>query len=83
MQEIFDRLSGPIVLICGQNKVETNSKEKEKFVRPIPLLLKRVISHCTTIFSTYDFDFLSQTMILPNFGRIAKLVRLPNFLNFA
>uniref|UniRef100_A0A803MNY4 AAA+ ATPase domain-containing protein n=1 Tax=Chenopodium quinoa TaxID=63459 RepID=A0A803MNY4_CHEQI len=29
--EMFDRLSGPLVLICGQNKVETGSKEKEKF----------------------------------------------------
>ncbi|KAK6921325.1 ATPase, AAA-type, core [Dillenia turbinata] len=44
VQEIFDQLSGPVVLICGQNKVETGSKEKEKF-----------------------------TMILPNFGRLAKL----------
>lgn len=42
--EMFDRLTGPLVLICGQNKVETGSKEKEKF-----------------------------TMILPNFGRLAKL----------
>ncbi|KAL9229931.1 hypothetical protein vseg_005344 [Gypsophila vaccaria] len=42
--EMFDRLSGPMALICGQNKVETGSKEKEKF-----------------------------TMILPNFGRLAKL----------
>lgn len=30
--ELFDRLSGPLVLICGQNKVEAGSKEKEKFV---------------------------------------------------
>ncbi|KAK6925400.1 ATPase, AAA-type, core [Dillenia turbinata] len=44
VQEMFDQLSGPVVLICGQNKVETGSKEKEKF-----------------------------TMILPNFGRLAKL----------
>lgn len=29
---MFDQLSGPVVLICGQNKVETGSKEKEKFV---------------------------------------------------
>lgn len=42
--EMFDQLSGPLVLICGQNKIETGSKEKEKF-----------------------------TMILPNFGRLAKL----------
>lgn len=44
VQEMFDQLSGPVVLICGQNKNETGPKEKEKF-----------------------------TMILPNFGRLAKL----------
>ncbi|RDY10350.1 Msp1, partial [Mucuna pruriens] len=44
VEEMFDRLSGPIVLICGQNKVQSGSKEKEQF-----------------------------TMILPNFGRVAKL----------
>lgn len=32
VQEIFDGLSGPVVLICGQNKIESGSKEKEKFV---------------------------------------------------
>lgn len=34
MQEMFDKLSGPLVLICGQDKTETgsNSKEKDKFV---------------------------------------------------
>lgn len=32
VQEMFDLLSGPVVLICGQNKVESGSKEKEKFV---------------------------------------------------
>ncbi|TXG56898.1 hypothetical protein EZV62_018211 [Acer yangbiense] len=35
VQEMFDQLSGPVVLICGQNKVATGSKEKEKF--PLPL----------------------------------------------
>ncbi|MED6158677.1 hypothetical protein PIB30_034920 [Stylosanthes scabra] len=44
VEELFDRLSGPVVLICGQNKVQSGSKEKEQF-----------------------------TMILPNFGRLAKL----------
>ncbi|TKY67733.1 MSP1 protein [Spatholobus suberectus] len=44
VEEMFDRLSGPVVLICGQNKVQSGSKEKEQF-----------------------------TMILPNFGRVAKL----------
>lgn len=32
MEEIFDKISGPVVLICGQNKIESGSKEKEKFV---------------------------------------------------
>lgn len=44
VQEMFDHLSGPVILICGQNKIETGGKEKESF-----------------------------TMILPNFGRLAKL----------
>ncbi|KAK7258075.1 hypothetical protein RIF29_32494 [Crotalaria pallida] len=44
VEEMFDKLSGPVVLICGQNKVQSGSKEKEQF-----------------------------TMILPNFGRVAKL----------
>ncbi|KAF4394734.1 hypothetical protein F8388_015640 [Cannabis sativa] len=44
VEDIFNQISGPVVLICGQNKVESGSKEKEKF-----------------------------TMILPNFGRLAKL----------
>lgn len=30
---MFDKLTDrPVLLICGQNKVETGSKEKEKFV---------------------------------------------------
>ncbi|XP_065868956.1 uncharacterized protein [Euphorbia lathyris] len=44
VQAMFDRLSGPVVLICGQNTGETGSKEKENF-----------------------------TMLLPSFGRLAKL----------
>lgn len=32
VEEMFDQLSGPVVLICGQNKNETGPKEKEKFV---------------------------------------------------
>lgn len=32
VQEMFNKLSGPIVMICGQNKIETGSKEREKFV---------------------------------------------------
>ncbi|KAK6148374.1 hypothetical protein DH2020_019286 [Rehmannia glutinosa] len=38
MQEMFDQLSGPVVLICGQNKVESGSKEKEKFTMILPNL---------------------------------------------
>lgn len=30
---MFDKLTDrPVLLICGRNKVETDSKEKEKFV---------------------------------------------------
>ncbi|KAL3835199.1 hypothetical protein ACJIZ3_009935 [Penstemon smallii] len=39
LQEMFDRLSGPVVLICGQNKVDTRStKEKDKFTMMLPSL---------------------------------------------
>ncbi|KAJ6419646.1 hypothetical protein OIU84_029712 [Salix udensis] len=36
VQEMFDKLSGPVVLICGQNKAETGSKEKERFTMVLP-----------------------------------------------
>ncbi|KAH7840384.1 hypothetical protein Vadar_016229 [Vaccinium darrowii] len=38
VHEMLDRLSGPVVLICGQNKVETGAKEKEKFTMILPNL---------------------------------------------
>lgn len=38
VQEMLDELSVPVVLICGQNKVETGSKEKEKFTMILPNL---------------------------------------------
>ncbi|KAF9612257.1 hypothetical protein IFM89_038679 [Coptis chinensis] len=38
VEEVFNRLSGPVVLICGQNKVEEGSKEKEKFTMLLPNL---------------------------------------------
>ncbi|KAM7484824.1 hypothetical protein LguiA_000833 [Lonicera macranthoides] len=38
VQEMFDQLPGPVVLICGQNKVESGSKEKEKFTMILPNL---------------------------------------------
>ncbi|XVE92899.1 hypothetical protein REPUB_Repub01dG0143300 [Reevesia pubescens] len=40
VHEMFDKLSGPVVLICGQNRVETGSKEKEKFTMILPTLAK-------------------------------------------
>ncbi|KAF8068135.1 hypothetical protein N665_1150s0009 [Sinapis alba] len=36
VQEMFDKLSGPIVMICGQNKIETGSKGREKFTMVLP-----------------------------------------------
>ncbi|KAG7594684.1 AAA+ ATPase domain [Arabidopsis thaliana x Arabidopsis arenosa] len=36
VQEMFNKLSGPIVMICGQNKIETGSKEREKFTMVLP-----------------------------------------------
>ncbi|XP_058096599.1 uncharacterized protein LOC131242160 isoform X2 [Magnolia sinica] len=36
VEEMFDQLSGPVVLICGQNKVETGSKEKERLTMVLP-----------------------------------------------
>lgn len=32
VQEMFDKLSGPVVLICGQNKIQSGSKEKKQLV---------------------------------------------------
>jgi Ran GTPase-activating protein (RanGAP) involved in mRNA processing and transport len=39
---MFDKLSGPIVMICGQNKIETGSKEREKFTMVLPNLSRVV-----------------------------------------
>ncbi|KAL3502236.1 hypothetical protein ACH5RR_036685 [Cinchona calisaya] len=38
VKEMFDQLEGPVILIGGQNKVETGSKEKEKFTMILPNL---------------------------------------------
>lgn len=46
VQEMFDKLSGPIVMICGQNKIETGSKEREKFVS-LSTCLSLVIGYCS------------------------------------
>lgn len=32
VEEMFDKVTGPVVLICGRNKIETASKGREKFV---------------------------------------------------
>ncbi|KAK9165698.1 hypothetical protein Scep_000889 [Stephania cephalantha] len=36
VEEAFNQLQGPVVLICGQNKLEVGSKEKEKFTMVLP-----------------------------------------------
>ncbi|XP_028766980.1 uncharacterized protein LOC114724718 isoform X5 [Neltuma alba] len=36
VQEMFDKLSGPVVLICGQNKIQSGSKEKKQFTMILP-----------------------------------------------
>ncbi|KAL8208163.1 hypothetical protein R6Q57_007575 [Mikania cordata] len=36
LQEMFEKISGPFVLICGQNKAATGSKEREKFTMVLP-----------------------------------------------
>lgn len=36
VEEMFDQLQGPFVLICGQNIIETGTKEKEKFTMVLP-----------------------------------------------
>ncbi|CAK8576826.1 unnamed protein product [Lathyrus sativus] len=38
VEEMFDRLSGPVVLICGHNKVHSGTKEKKKFT----MIIRRV-----------------------------------------
>lgn len=36
VKEMFDKLSGPIVMISGQNKIETGSKGREKLTMVLP-----------------------------------------------
>lgn len=36
MEQMLEQLSGPVVLICGQNIVETGPKEKEKLTMILP-----------------------------------------------
>ncbi|KAI3930714.1 hypothetical protein MKX01_037160 [Papaver californicum] len=38
VEQMFQQLPQPIVLICGQTKVDTGSKEKEKFTMVLPNL---------------------------------------------
>lgn len=58
VQEMFDQLSGPVVLICGRNKVETGSKEKEKFVSPL-FDLSYSLTFYVFLFCVFTFFFLS------------------------
>ncbi|ESQ47918.1 hypothetical protein EUTSA_v10019988mg [Eutrema salsugineum] len=55
VQEMFDKLSGPVVMICGR-KIETASKERERFtmilpnfgrISRLPLPLKRLTEGLT------------------------------------
>jgi hypothetical protein len=105
VQEMFDQLPGPVVLICGQNKAETGSKEKERFVSFKSLSSYMTHTHTYTLeafdslsivfqsvdnihsifFSFVSFSFesrIQQTMVLPNLGHLAKLVRLAKLLKF-
>ncbi|XP_020695222.1 uncharacterized protein LOC110108777 isoform X1 [Dendrobium catenatum] len=36
MEQMFEQLSGPVVLVCGQNIIEAGSKEKEKLTMILP-----------------------------------------------
>ncbi|GKA88531.1 putative adenosinetriphosphatase [Tanacetum coccineum] len=66
LQEMFDKISGPVVLICGQNKIATGSKEKEKFqtmilpnlgrLAKLPLSLKRLTEGLKPSKRTEDND---------------------------
>lgn len=40
VQEMFDQLRGPVILICGKNKIESGSKEKENFRVILPNLAR-------------------------------------------
>lgn len=36
VEEMFDQISGPVIMICGQNKAESETKEREKFTMVLP-----------------------------------------------
>ncbi|KAL5980996.1 hypothetical protein ACLOJK_028916 [Asimina triloba] len=65
VEEMLDQLSGPVVLICGKNKVETGSKEKEK----LPLPLKQLTEGLKATKTSKDSDlyklFTNVLCILP------------------
>lgn len=69
VQEMFDHLSGPIVLICGQNKVETGgSKEKERFVSFKSLSsYMPIVEHTQTYVGNICFPFSIVLSSLGNF----------------
>lgn len=36
VSEMFDQISGPVIMICGQNKAEAETKEREKLTMVLP-----------------------------------------------
>lgn len=36
VKEMFDQISGPVIMICGQNKAEAETKEREKLTMVLP-----------------------------------------------
>ena len=55
VEEMFDQLQGPVVLICGQNIIETGTKEKEKFVSFIFVFIEEIL------ISTFHDIFMNVT----------------------
>ncbi|XP_029123804.1 uncharacterized protein [Elaeis guineensis] len=72
VEEMFDQFAGPVVLICGQNIIETGSKEKEKYTMVLPQLgrlarlpvpLKRLTEGLKATKTTKDNDI---SKLFPN-----------------
>lgn len=49
LQDMLEQLSGPIVLICGQNKSETGSKEEKKIVSAVVMSDRLSLYYCTNV----------------------------------
>ncbi|CAH9088234.1 unnamed protein product [Cuscuta europaea] len=77
VQEMFDQIHGPVVLICGKNKIENASKEKEKCtvilpnlrrLAKLPLHLKQFAEGITASKQSVDDDIhklFDNAMYLP------------------